>query len=273
MRRTSAIALAVLSSGCFATRNDVRILQADIFASRTAAAQADSARARQIAALLTALTPTLNTLSDSVKDLSNRLLKFQGETRQEQRNILEQLLQIGELTGQSQKRLQDLRADIEANRQQQFVAPPVAPAPGDTTKRSATAPSTTSAPGQPGPNQLYLLAREQVSAQSYSTAREAFQELLRLYPNDENAPAAQLGIADTYAVEGRVAEADSTNRLVIDRYKSSAAAPTAMYRLGLSLSRQGKKGDARVMMTTLRREYPRSDEAEFAQDWLTRNPA
>ena len=36
---------AVASAGCFATRNDVRLLQADIVASRAAAARADTRRA------------------------------------------------------------------------------------------------------------------------------------------------------------------------------------------------------------------------------------
>ena len=252
--------VAIATSGCFATRTDMRVLQGDILSMRTEAARADSARARQIATIAT----SLGVVNDSLRETSARLSRFQGDTKGELRSILQQLLQVQELTGQSQRRLQELRAEMES-RAQQPVAPPVAAIPGDTT---AVAPG---APAAPGPNQLYQLAYDQLRRASYGTARAGFEELVRLYPTSELAPDAQFYIAEAYAAEGAVAAGDSAYTQVVTKYPRTPKAATALYKLALSLARQGRKSDARSAMDRVVREYPSSDDAELARDWLRSN--
>lgn len=258
--RASAAATLVLTAGCFATRNDMRILQGDILSFRTEAARADSARARQIAAVVA----SLGTVGDSVRATSDRLTRFQGDTRGDLRAIQQQLLQIQELTGQSQRRLQELRAEMEARAQQVPAPPAVAPAAGDT---------AVAAPVQaaPGPNQLYQLAYDQLRRGSYSAARAGFEELLRLYPASELAPDAQINIAEAYAAEGTSTAADSAYAAVVAKYPRSMRAPTALYKLALSIARQGRRADARTAMDRVVREYPTSDEADLAREWLRTN--
>jgi hypothetical protein len=53
--RAVATLSLVATSGCFATRSDMRVLQGDILNFRTESARADSARARQLAAVASAL--------------------------------------------------------------------------------------------------------------------------------------------------------------------------------------------------------------------------
>lgn len=134
VRALAPLAL-VVTGGCFATRSDMRVLQGDILNFRTEAARADSARARQVAAVAAAL----GTVADSVRAASDRLARFQGDTRGDLRSIQQQLLQVQELTGQSQRRLQELRAEMEA-RPPQAVVPPVAPVPGDTAAAARSRP-------------------------------------------------------------------------------------------------------------------------------------
>lgn len=258
-RAGAMVALVVMTTGCFATRSDMRVLQGDILSFRTEAARADSARARQLASVAAAL----GTVADSVRATSDRLTRFQGDTRGELRAIQQQLLQVQELTGQSQRRLQELRAEMEA-RGQQPVVPPVAAAPGDT---------AVAAPVQaaPGPNQLYQLAYDQLRRGSYSAARAGFEELLRLYPTSELAPDAQINIAEAYAAEGTAASADSAYAAVVSKYPRSLRAPTALYKLALSIARQGRRADARTAMDRVVREYPTSDEADLAREWLRTN--
>lgn len=263
-RAGALAALVTLATGCFATRSDMRVLQGDILSFRTEAARADSARARQLASVAA----VLGTVADSVRATSDRLTRFQGDTRGELRAIQQQLLQIQELTGQSQRRLQELRAEMEARGQQPVAAPvaaaPVPAAPGDT---------AVAAPVQaaPGPNQLYQLAYDQLRRGSYSAARAGFEELLRLYPTSELAPDAQINIAEAYAAEGTAASADSAYAAVVSKYPRSLRAPTALYKLALSIARQGRRADARATMDRVVREYPTSDEADLAREWLRTN--
>lgn len=257
--RAAATLSLVVTGGCFATRSDMRVLQGDILNFRTENARADSARARQIAAVAA----TLGTVADSIKATSDRLTRFQGDTRGDMRAIQQQLLQVQELTGQSQRRLQEMRADMES-RAQQTVVPPTTTMPGD-----SLAPAPVQA--TPGPNQLYQLAYDQLRRGSFSSARAAFEELLRLYPTSELAPDAQINIAEAFAAEGTAASADSAYAAVVAKYPRSPRAATALYKMALSMARQGKRPDARTAMDRVVREYPTSDEADLAREWLRTN--
>ncbi len=290
MRFLVPAALALASTACFATRNDVRILQGDIFAMRTQQAKADSARAKQLSDILAALNSTIGVVRDSVTDVSLRLTGFQGATRQSFYSIERQLAQLGELMGQSQTALQRFRADIEERNRalmeqaiQAAAAQQAGGATGTTTPpttSSGTPPATggdsTTLPTMPvpteGPNTLYQIGRDQIMKGAYGAARDAFTQLLVNFGTSDLAPAAQAGIADALGAEQRTAESDSAYRVVFTRWPSSDAAPTAMYRLGLSLERQGRIADARTMMQQLVRNYPLSQEYSLASDWLDKHP-
>jgi TolA-binding protein len=272
LRLLGPLAIVITSSACFATRNDVRILQEDILSLRAAEARADSARARQLADISNTLNTTLVAVRDSVRDLGLRLVTFQGSTRQELYSLGQQLLQLGELMGQSQAAMQSFRADIEErNRQalEQAVRGAAAPAvPGDTSRAAAPPVLLTE-----GPNVLYQIGRDQLSRNAWTAAREAFNRLLTEHPTSDLVPDALLGIADAFDAEGNRAEGDSVYRLVVSKYPSDDAAPRSLYKLGLSLARQRMMPEARKAMQDVVRLYPRSDESTLATDWLTRNPS
>lgn len=258
LHATFGSALGVLAlSGCFATRNDVRVLQQDLLNTRAEALRADSARARQI----DAVARLLGTLGDSVRSLHATVNRVQGDMRGEFRQVNQQLLQIQELTGQSQRRLQDLRAEMEQRNQQQPVTPPVT---GDSAQPAP-------APAAPGPAQLLALGRQQYAQRSYGTARSAFEELLRTYPESDLAAEAQLYIGECWTAEGNAAAADAAYNAVVAKYPQSPRVPNALYKLALSQARQGKRAEARVFMERVKREYPQSDEAELADAWLKSN--
>ncbi len=262
--------LLIGSSGCFATRNDVRILQGDIFALRTQQAQADSARARQMADIAASLSSTLGVMRDSVRDVSNRLTSFQGSTRQELYNLGQQLGQLGALMGQSETALRTFRVELEErNRQlmEQAVRSTTAPVAGDTTTPVIPPPTL----GE-GPHVLYQIGRDQLSNRAWSAARDAFNQLITNHPTSDRVPLALAGIADAFDAEGNAQQGDSVYRLVVEKYPSHEAAATSQYKLGMSLARQGKRAEARAAMQKVVRDFPGSDPATLATDWLTRNP-
>jgi tol-pal system protein YbgF len=255
-------AVLLTTGACFATRSDVRVLQGDILAFRQETARADSARARQIAALAT----TLGAVHDSLRDTGTRLARFQGDTRGELRSVGEQLIRLQELVGQSQAVVQRLRAEAEERAlQQQPLAPIVPPTPGDTTTAAPV-------PGaNPGPNQLFQEGMSQLRRESYGAAQMAFGDLIRLYPSSDRAPDAQYWLAESYDADGKVMEADSAFRAVVTNYPQSARAPTALYKMGLSLARRGRTAEARGAMERVTREYPNAAEADLASEWLRTN--
>ncbi len=253
--RLAPVALALATGACFATRNDVRILQDDITKFRTSQQTADSARAAQLAQV----TATLGQVNDSLRATSARMARWQANAQGDIRNIQEQLVQIQELTGASQQRLLDLRRDLEEK-----SAPPPAPIPGDTTRGAVVAPAS----GAPGPATLYKLAFDQMSRGSHSTARSGFQTLLDQYPTSDLAPDAQYYIGETLQAEGNTSGADSVFSLVVSKYPSAPRAATALYKHGLFLQKAKRDREARQAFQTVIDKYPRSDEAALAREQL-----
>ena len=275
---------AVLAAGaCFATREDVRLLQTQMQTQQAQAAHADSERQAQLDRVI----EQLGLVNDSLGHMGTRLTKFQGDVEGSVYSMGQMLIQIQELTGQSQRRLQELRAGLEA----QHNAPPpvaapapvaVAPSPtntpestvvaggggGGTAGTAAVAPPAAPADGTPGPNQLYQLALDQLRRGSTGAARTAFEDLLRQYPNADIAADAQFYLAETYAKERNTAAADSGYQLVVQRYPTSDRASQALFKHALVLQAANKVQAARAALEDVVKKYPRSDEAVLAKDRL-----
>ena len=261
-RQAAPLGALVVLGGCFATRNDVRVIQTDVASLRMEMVRNDA----QIRADLQATTELLRAATDSVMRLSARTVSIQGDLRGETRGIREQLLQIQALLGQSAATITRLRAELERT-----SATPVAPAaaaPGGAAQPPDTVPSVT----QPGPAQLYTNGRDQLNRGSVSTARALFQELLLKFPNSELAPDAQYYIAETFAREKNVAAADVAYAAVVATYPTHAHAPTSLYkRAGLAEGRNDM-AEAKRLYGEVVAKYPRTDQAALAADRLKAIP-
>jgi tol-pal system protein YbgF len=235
---------ALAATGCMASKTDIRVLQDEIRTLRAMQARADTARRTQSDSALVMIGRT----NDSLRALAQRFGAFQATVSGELFEMGKQLITIQELAGMSQKRIFELRATMEERAQGM--------SPGD------------SAAAAPGPAQLFQLSFDQLRRGSHGTARAGFEELLRRYPDFEEASAALLYIGSSYADERRTAEADSVYALVVTRFPRSKDAPTALYKYGLSQLSQGKRAAARTALQRVVREFPSSTEAELAADRL-----
>jgi TolA-binding protein len=239
---------------CVATRGDVRLLQDEMRALRSSVAATDTTRRAQADSILL----TIARANDSLRALSTRVARVQTVQADATGTLYElgrQLITIQELTGQSQRRLQELRASLE-NRAQETA--------------SAVQDTTTAAAGGtlPGPNSLFELARDQLARGSPRAAREALDTLIVRYPTADVVPAAQFFVAEAYAQENKRAAADSVYTLVATRHPRSDRAPTALYKLALARRDAGQRAAAQTLLERIIRDYPRTDEAVFAREQL-----
>ena len=274
------VPLALLATGaCFATREDVQALHTDVQTLRADNARSDSARR----AALDRVVASMNIVRDSLGLLSTRVVKMQGDVRGDLYNIGQQLLQIQELTGQSQTKMQALRETFERQRpdiaSSSSAPPPSAvaamPAPGGTTSPStvprtgAASPSPAAGAGAtPGPNQLFQISLEQLRRGSPGAARTGLLTLLQQYPTSDLVPDAQFYLGEAYHQEGNAAGADSAYAAVVSGYPTSPRAPTALYKRALGMEEKGNITGARGLLNDLVQRYPRSDEASLAKDRL-----
>jgi len=252
-RRLAVVAaLPLTTAACFATRADVRVLQQDIATVRTETARADSARVAQ----LDRVASQLGAVNDSLRAMSSRAARFPGDARDALRSVGEQLIQVQELTGQSQRRLQELRASME---QRTAATPPATGTPPVAAVDSS---------GGPGPNQLFEISLDQFRRGSFATARSGFSDLLRRFPTADVAADAQFYVAESYASERNAAAADSAYQAVVTRYPQSPRAATALYKRARARQAAGRRTEARTLFEDLVKRFPRSDEAELAREAL-----
>ena len=249
---SGSVVLALGTTGCLASTGDIRTLQDELRALRSSIAQTDTTRRAQADTALMLIARA----NDSLRLLSTRFSAFQANVSGGMYDMNRQLLQIQELSGQSQRRLQELRASMESRNDALTVSP--APAAADSAKPQ----------GAPGPAQLFQIAFDQMQRGSFGVARSGFQDLLVRYPKFEEAPSAQLYIGQSFAEEKNTAAADSVYQLVVSKYPQSKAAPTALYKYALSLIAQKKNTPARAALNRIVKDYPSSDEASLARDLL-----
>ena len=245
--RVLAPVAAIAVTGCLASKGDIVLLQDEIRTLRAMQARSDTSRR---AATDSAMALALRTsTSDSLRALSQRFSAFQANVGGELFEIGRQLITIQELSKMDAKSLMQVRSSLEERIQSMNN-------------------DTSGAPQAPGPAQIFSASFDQWRRGSFGAARTGFEELLKRYPDFDQASSAQLHIGEILDSEKKPAEADSVYRLVVSRYPRSNDAPTALFKFGVSRQSQGKTADAREAFQTLIREYPRSTEAELAADRL-----
>lgn len=264
--RLALAPVVILTTGaCFATRNDLRIVHADLQAMRAERVAADSVVQEMVSDVsrdLARVADALATLADSSRAQGVNLHRLRNDVREDLQSIGQQLIMIQELTGQSQRRIQELRAEME-----QRAAELAAPVPADSSRPAAAA-----APPAPGPAQLYQMGQDQLRRGSVSAARAVFTQLLDRYPDSDLAPQALYGVAETWADEGNGRSADSVYALVVERYPRSEQAPNALYKRASAARATGQTEQAMALYRQIVAQYPRSDAALLAQEFLRERP-
>jgi len=261
--RLALVPAVVMTAGaCFATRNDVRTLQADIAVVRAENARSDSvhrAQFAQAAVQVGAVSDSLRSLNAFLARFASDVSRFQGDLSINMHTFGQQLVAIQELTGQNQKKLQDVKAQFE--RQEAELATAAAPSVVPGVQGTAASPPT-------GPNALFAAGMAQLNRAAYSTARSVFEGFLEQFPANELAGDAQWNIARSYDGENNPVAADSAYALVVSKYPKSEHASNALYKRAMAARQAGQTANAKVLFQQLLDQYPRSPEAASVPDLL-----
>jgi tol-pal system protein YbgF len=249
-----ALAGALSLAGC-ATKGDVQMAQGEVSLLKADVARRDSARAAQLSEVIRMQQQVIDSLTANRKTVA----AIKGDLSTDLYNIQQQLVQLQELTGQSQQRLTELRTRLEA-RGAQIEGGGVA-APGDSARPADSGAAAASA------DQMYEASLAQLRRGSLTTARLGLRELLRQYPTSERAPDALYFIGQSYASENPDSAQAYYNQ-VVEKYSKSPRAGSALYNLGLLAERRKDNAKARESYQRVVQQYPQSDEAALARDRL-----
>jgi len=250
-----ALACAVIAStGCFASKTDFLKLQDEVAVTRASDAAADSAQQEQLASI----SRSLRALNDSLSSLNRRVIAMRSASETEVAALRQDISQLQDLSGQSEQRLREMRATLEAKTRPP-EGEPVAAVNPDAGISAATG---------PGPAQLLQLGRDLLLKGGNASARSAFTELVSRYPNSEYAPEAVFYSAQAFAAEKNLNAADSTYVVLIARFPNSPRVATALYKRAQHMQATRRTAQARQLYQEIIKRFPRSDEAALAEERL-----
>jgi len=252
-----AASTSILLGGC-ALKSDIRRVEGQL--QRMQEMQVEAARADSVrAALLAEIIATQREALDSLAQLQRRFMSFQGTMQSDMTSVQRQLVQVQELTGQSQQRLTELRRQVDQRLSQ---APPTVSGsaqPGDSGRMVEPGGA-----GGPTARELHDLSLQQLRRGSPTTARAGFTQLVNDYPDDPLAADAWFFIGESWESTAPDSAVPAYERVARD-HQDSRRAPTALYRLGLLAERRNDRDGARLYFQRVVAGYPRSDEAELAR--------
>ncbi len=242
-------------AGCmFATKSDFDKLQADIVGTRAGSSAADSVQR----AYLVDVTRSVRMLSDSISAFSKRINTMRTATESDLAAMKQDISQLHDMSGQSERQLRDMRAAVEEKTSQADVAP----------RSDSTSLGVGAAVTGPGPGQLLQAGRDQLLKGGNASARAAFAELIAKYPKSDLVPEAMFYTAQAYAAERNAEAADAEYARLITKYPTSPRVPTAMYKRALQLQASKKTAEAKRLFQDIIKRFPRSDEAALADERL-----
>jgi tol-pal system protein YbgF len=148
-------------------------------------------------------------------------------------------------------------------------APPPPPPPGGAAPGGALPPPPPSNPSGTGAMQATLppgnsakdefdLAYGYLQHKDYGPAADEFANFLRQYPSDRLAPEAQFWMGEALFQSQRYRDAAEAFLAVSTKYDTTARAPDALLRLGISLAALGEKEAACASLGEVLRKYPRA---------------
>lgn len=186
---------------------------------------------------------------DSLKQTERAISLAKGESSADLLDIRRSMSQLQERIDQSSRRVSEFYAELDArqaalNAQQDTAA--------------------TATGGVATAQQMLQAGNAQLNQGAFSTAREAFQQLLVTHPLSSLAPDALFGIAESF-VTTKPDTAEAYYREVATKYPTSMRAAAAMYKLG---DRAQKAGDLdaarRWFQKVATAQYRGTDEYDLA---------
>jgi tol-pal system protein YbgF len=249
--RNALVVALGLVTGC-ALKGDVRKVELQVQALQADLAKSNAARAADRDTILAAV----RLLQLVLTAQQAYLVQMRGDLRTELLGVQQQLVAVQELTGQSQQRLTEMRARIEARSQQ--------PDPNAPASAGGAPVGPSGNPAGPGPDQMYDISLQQYRRGSLVTARLGFREFLRVFPTHERAPDALFYVGESFEQAAPDSAAAVYDQLV-RAHPNSPRAPSALYKLGLLAEQRGDRVAARTYYSRVIAGYPRSPEADLAR--------
>lgn len=271
MRRIPCLALSILLTGsallltgsAFGASKEELQMQRDIAQLQDQVRTLQSGMDQKLAIIQTLIQQALEAAS---KANTNVAVLSEGVTTTLQRELRQALTPVAGLAAKvdnTNNDVSELRNNVQdlttsVNRIQQTL--------NDLNNAVKVMQAPAAAPPQPTAQALFTTASRDYTGGNYDMAASEYEQAIKLYPDDPNAPTAQLNLCLTYYAAKRRDQAVTACDAVISKYPDdSAVAAPAYFTKGMAQV-GASKAEARRTWQALLAKFPRSEAATRAKD-------
>ena len=111
------------------------------------------------------------------------------------------------------------------------------------------------------PEKQYEFAMSLMQVGDYNTSERAFREFININSEHELAGSAQYWYAETFRIRQLYTDAASAYLEGYQKYPKGEKAPINLLRLGVSLVQMGEKDQGCLMITGVKKEYPKANQS------------
>jgi len=111
------------------------------------------------------------------------------------------------------------------------------------------------------PEKQYEFAMSFMQVGDYNTSERAFREFININSEHELAGSAQYWYAETFRIRQLYTDAASAYLEGYQKYPKGEKAPINLLRLGVSLVQMGEKDQGCLMITGVKKEYPKANQS------------
>lgn len=210
--------------------------------------------------------------SQANAELFYMIQQLQGEVRRLQGMVEEQRNQIDRLTQQSRDRYIDLDQRIlKLSSEMSEIGQPVSGAEGQGEPADNAPAIVQKVYRQPTEKESKAYAEIQTlirEKKNFDEAINGLYDFIDEYEEGDLTVNAYYWLGEVYLAEDQLEQARQAFTIVATRYADHRKAPDAVYKLGVTLDRQGETAEAKRRMETVVRNYPDSNAASLAKKYL-----
>jgi tol-pal system protein YbgF len=210
-----------------------------------------------ISADMEALQQNMRIISGRIDEISHSLQGKSETSEADARNNKAKLDELSILAGKMNQRLEQIERYLNLEGS--------APRTGSGSVPGSSAAGDTRSGGKENTaDALYAAGKKAYDSGQMAPARRQFEQLLKNFPNSENADNAQFWIGESYFQEKWYEKAILEYQTVIEKYPKGNKVPAAMLKQGMAFLQLGDKTAASVVWKDLEKRYPSSSEAKVA---------
>lgn len=195
----------------------------------------------------------------SSSNLTLDMRRMQSSLDQQEQAVQSLSRQVAELDSRLQRQTEEIAQLRQSSQKTQ-----VEYQPGQ--RMSAPGAATLPLQGENSPTEIYLQAFGDYASGRYQTAILGFETFLQRFPNNSYASNAQFWLGDCYFNQQEYALAAQEFEKVLNNYTNAPKNPDALLKIAIAKLQLGKTQEARQVVDTLSRRYPKSPATQKAQE-------